>query len=100
MPDPERFGVAEMNGEIVTNIVEKPKKPKSNWAVIGVYMYGPEVFEMIEKLEPSARGEYEITDLNKEYLKIKKLSASKLKKPWIDAGTIEALHEASVLIKK
>ncbi len=98
--DPERFGIAELEGDVVTNIVEKPKEPKSNWAVIGVYMYGPEVFDIIEKLEPSDRGEYEITDINIAYLKQGKLTAAKLKKPWIDAGTIEALHKASVLVKE
>ncbi len=98
--DPQRFGIAELDGEIVTNIIEKPKEPKSNWAVIGVYMYGPEVFDVIEKMKPSDRGEYEITDVNIAYLKQGKLTASKLKRPWIDAGTIEALHEASVLVKE
>ncbi|MFH2002028.1 MAG: sugar phosphate nucleotidyltransferase, partial [Planctomycetota bacterium] len=67
--DPERFGVAELDGERVTRIVEKPKAPKSNLAVIGVYMYDHEVFDIIDTLKPSARDEYEITDVSNHYLR-------------------------------
>ncbi len=67
VPDPQRFGVAELNGEKVVNIVEKPEKPVSNLAVIGIYMYDARVFDVIETLEPSNRGELEITDVNNWY---------------------------------
>jgi glucose-1-phosphate thymidylyltransferase len=96
--DPERFGVAELNGDRVVSIIEKPKDPKSNLAVIGIYMYDESVFEIIKTLEPSARGELEITDVNNAYLKRNAMSFEVLKGWWTDAGTFESLHRASNLI--
>lgn len=100
--DPERFGIAEFdkNGQVIS-IEEKPKKPKSNWAVIGVYFYDGRVCEYTKRLERSERGELEITDLNKLYLKKKQLTAMPLGRgtAWMDAGTPESLTEASSFVK-
>ncbi|MBW2989894.1 sugar nucleotidyltransferase [Candidatus Woesearchaeota archaeon] len=100
VPDPHRFGIATMNNGTIEGIDEKPEEPKSNLAVIGAYMYCPDVFDIIEGLKPSERGEYEITSVNQAYLDEKRLTASMLKGPWIDAGTIESLHEAATLVKE
>jgi len=96
--DPERFGVAEIKNNKVINIKEKPKKPKSNYAVCGLYMYDSEVFEIIRNLKPSARGELEITDVNNEYIKRGTMSFSIIKGWWTDAGTFESLYRASKLV--
>ncbi|HCK32443.1 MAG TPA: glucose-1-phosphate thymidylyltransferase, partial [Rhodospirillaceae bacterium] len=100
--DPERFGIAEFdkNGQVIS-IEEKPSKPKSNWAVIGVYFYDSRVCEYTKRLERSERGELEITDLNKLYLKKKQLTAKPLGRgtAWMDAGTPESLTEASNFVK-
>ena len=96
--DPERFGVAELDGDKIINIVEKPKKPKSNWIVAGLYLYDNRVFDFIRKLKLSIRGEYEITDLNNKYLKEGTLSGYKLKGEWIDAGTFDSLLKANNFI--
>ncbi len=98
--DPERFGVPEFerDGRII-NIEEKPKIPKSKFAVTGLYIYDSTVFDRIRALKPSARGELEVTDLNNAYLKDGKLSYGFIKGQWIDAGTIENLHLASNLVK-
>ncbi len=96
--DPERFGVAEVDGGKVINIEEKPKKPKSNYAVTGLYMYDNDVFKIIKKLKPSGRGEYEITDVNNEYIKRQKMTYTVLKGWWTDAGTFGSLFRASNLI--
>lgn len=96
--DPERFGVAELHGEKVVSIVEKPKQPKSNLAVVGVYFYDPHVFEIIQTLEPSARGELEITDVNNAYLREGTLRASVLQGWWTDAGTFPSLMRAGNLV--
>ena len=100
VPDPERFGVVEFKGDKVVGIEEKPKKPKSNWMVTGFYLYDKKVFDMIRALEPSARGEYEVTDLNKVYLKEGVLNYYKTKGEWIDAGTFDSLLEANNFIAK
>jgi glucose-1-phosphate thymidylyltransferase len=99
VPDPHRFGVAEVdaNGK-VTNIVEKPKEPKSNLAVIGVYMYDSSVYNIIGTLKPSGRGELEITDVNNAYLKAGRLSAEKISGWWTDAGTFPSLYRATRLV--
>lgn len=97
--DPERFGVAELDGDQVVNIVEKPKDPKSNLAVTGIYMYDSQVFEYIDGLEPSARGELEITDVNNLYIEKDQLTWEKLDGWWTDAGTFESLLRASNLVK-
>lgn len=99
--DPERFGVAEVKEGRVINIEEKPKKPKSNYAVVGLYMYDSDVFEIIKTLKPSDRGELEITDVNNEYIRRGTMKYSILKGWWADAATsFEALFRASHLVRK
>ncbi len=97
--DPERFGVAELDGDKVVNIEEKPSVPKSNWASIGVYIYDSEVFNRIKNLKPSPRGELEITDLNNIYVKNGEMQAAFIKGFWFDAGTHESLVEAAFSLK-
>lgn len=97
VPDPERFGVAELNGKRVVSIEEKPTAPKSNWAVTGVYLYDSEVFNIIHSLKPSARGEYEITDVNNYYISKGKMTFGLFKGWWTDAGTFESLRRADEL---
>ncbi len=96
--DPERFGVARVQGDKVVEIVEKPKNPASNLAVIGIYMYDSRVFQVIETLEPSDRGELEITDVNNWYIRDSSMSYEVLEGWWTDAGTFESLHRASALV--
>jgi len=98
--DPERFGVAEISGGKVINIEEKPKKPKSNYAVCGLYMYDSDVFNIIKNLKPSGRGELEITDVNNEYIKRGNMTFAALSGWWTDAGTFESLYRASTLVAK
>lgn len=98
--DPERFGVAELDGDKVTAIVEKPKNPKSDLAVIGIYMYDKRVFDIIDGLEPSARGELEITDVNNWYIEDGSLTYEVLDGWWTDAGTFDSLLRASDLVAK
>lgn len=98
--DPRHLGVAEVRGNKVIGIEEKPKTPKSNFAVTGLYMYDSSVFDIIKKLKPSARGELEITDVNNAYLKKGRLTYSILKGYWGDAGTFESLFEASKMIQE
>jgi glucose-1-phosphate thymidylyltransferase len=100
VPDPERFGVAEIENGIVINIAEKPKKPKSNLAVIGLYLYDNTVFDIIKTLKPSGRGELEITDVNNAYIKKGVMTYSVIKGWWTDAGTFESLLKASNLVAK
>ncbi|MFI5206491.1 MAG: sugar phosphate nucleotidyltransferase [Gemmatimonadales bacterium] len=98
VPDPERFGVPALeNGRIVA-IEEKPKQPKSRYAVIGVYMYDARVFEIIHGLAPSERGELEITDVNNRYLAWGELSHEIIDGWWTDAGTVESLYHATMLV--
>ncbi|HEY3442391.1 MAG TPA: sugar phosphate nucleotidyltransferase [Paludibaculum sp.] len=96
--DPERFGVAEILNNHVVNIVEKPAEPKSNYAVTGIYMYDNSVFDKIKTLEPSSRGELEITDVNNAYIRERSLSYSFLEGWWTDAGTFDSLLRASTLV--
>jgi glucose-1-phosphate thymidylyltransferase len=96
--NPHRFGVVELEGDKVVGIIEKPKEPKTNFAVTGIYMYDSMVFDMIKGLEPSQRGELEITDVNNMYLKKGLLSYSKLNGWWTDAGTFDSLLKASNLV--
>lgn len=99
--DPERYGVAEFNAEgKVLSIEEKPLKPKSNYAVTGLYFYGNDVVQKAKSLKPSARGELEITDLNKLYLQEGRLSVKQLGRgvAWLDTGTHDSLLEASNFI--
>ena len=99
--DPERFGVADLKGDKVVGIEEKPKKPVSNLAVIGIYMYDARVFQIIKTLEPSDRGEYEITDVNQVYLERGELVMEALGRgmAWLDTGTHDSLQEASEFIE-
>ena len=96
--DPERFGVAELKGERVLSIEEKPKRPKSNLAVIGIYLYDARVFEIIKTLEPSDRGELEITDVNNWYIRDGSMTYDVLDGWWTDAGTFESLLRAANLV--
>ena len=98
--DPERFGVAEFNGKKIISIEEKPKKPKSEYVVTGIYMYDSKVFEIIKGLKPSGRGELEITDVNNAYLKRGELEYSMLDGWWTDSGTFESLLNANMLVAK
>ncbi|MFH1617349.1 MAG: sugar phosphate nucleotidyltransferase [Candidatus Margulisiibacteriota bacterium] len=97
--DPQRFGVVEMEEGKIFSIVEKPKKPRSNFAITGVYFYDSRVFDKIRKLKPSGRGEFEITDVNKMYLREKALSFGVLSGWWSDAGTFDSLERASLLVE-
>jgi len=100
--NPSRYGVIEFNknGNAIS-IKEKPKKPKSNWAVCGLYFYDNDVIRIAKKLKPSHRGELEITDINKEYLKRGKLKVKLLGRgyAWLDTGTYDSLIDASIFIK-
>jgi glucose-1-phosphate thymidylyltransferase len=84
--NPKAYGVAEMEGERVVRIVEKPANPKSNWAVIGIYFYDEKVFEIVKTLKPSARNELEITDVNNAYIERGEMTADKVQGFWADAG--------------
>lgn len=99
VPDPERFGVAVLEGDRVARIIEKPEHAPSSLAVTGVYMYDPRVFQIIKALEPSARGELEITDVNNRYLEWGALTYEVLDGWWADAGTFESLYRASALVR-
>src|SRR5579872_5690691 len=96
--DAERFGVAEVAGGRVVGIEEKPQRPKSNYAVTGIYMYDPTVFDKIRTLVPSGRGELEITDVNNAYIREGTMSFSYLDGWWTDAGTFESLLRAANLV--
>jgi glucose-1-phosphate thymidylyltransferase len=96
--DAQRFGVAEIRGNKVVGIEEKPSKPKSNYAVIGVYLYDSSVFQKIRRLKPSGRGELEITDVNNFYVEEGNLSYEVLEGWWTDAGTFDSLQRANSLV--
>ncbi|MFH1545318.1 MAG: sugar phosphate nucleotidyltransferase [archaeon] len=100
VPDPERFGVVELNGESVVGIEEKPKNPKTNFIVTGLYMYSSSVFDVIRDLKPSGRGEYEITDVNNKYIKSNSLKATVLKGFWSDAGAFDSMHRAATFMRE
>jgi len=100
--DPQRYGVIEFDKDLnVISVEEKPKKPKSNWAVCGLYFYDNTVVKITKQMKPSARGELEITDVNKEYLKRGKLKVKLLGRgyAWLDTGTYDSLIDASMFIK-
>ena len=97
---PERFGIAEVVGNSIVSIVEKPKNPKSNLAVTGLYVYDNYVFDYIRDINPSSRGELEITDINNIYIKENKVSFEIVRNEWTDAGTFESLHRANQIAKK
>lgn len=96
--DAGRFGVAEISGDHIANIEEKPRHPKSNYAVTGIYMYDQTVFEKARELKPSARGELEITDVNNAYIREGTMTYAFLEGWWTDAGTFESLLRASNLV--
>ena len=96
--DPQRFGVPELDGRRVVRIEEKPAEPKSDYAVIGIYMYDAAVFDIISTLKPSARGELEITDVNNVYIERDEMTWDELDGWWTDAGTFESLLRASNLV--
>ncbi|MGC2661966.1 MAG: sugar phosphate nucleotidyltransferase [Bryobacteraceae bacterium] len=96
--DAQRFGVAEIDGDRIAGIEEKPKHPKSNFAVTGIYMYDETVFEKTRTLKPSARGELEITDVNNAYIAEGTMSFNYLDGWWTDAGTFDSLLRASNLV--
>ena len=100
VPDPGRYGVAELDGDRVVSIEEKPENPKSDTAVVGIYIYPPDVFNLIKTLKPSRRGELEITDVNNHYLKQGRMGFSLLDGYWTDAGTLDSLDYANELVRK
>jgi glucose-1-phosphate thymidylyltransferase len=99
--NPREYGVAELNGNRVVGIKEKPQKPKSNLAVIGLYMFDNAVFDIVKTLKPSGRGELEITDVNNAYIKKRNMTYSILRGFWADAGeSIDALLGTNILVAK
>ncbi len=96
--DPQRFGVAEVRGDKVVGIEEKPTVPKSRLAVAGIYMYDGGVFDIIRRLKPSGRGELEITDVNNEYIRRGVMGWDLMKGWWSDAGTFESLAKVQQLV--
>lgn len=100
VPDPQRFGVPELKGDRVIRIEEKPKEPKSRYAVIGIYLYDAAVFEMIKTLKPSSRGELEITDVNNRYIEKGLMTWDILEGWWTDAGIFESLLHANQLVSQ
>jgi glucose-1-phosphate thymidylyltransferase len=97
--DPSRYGVVDLKGNKITSIEEKPEHPKSDYAVAGIYVYPPDVFDVIRTLKPSARGELEITDVNRHYLEQGRLGYSLLKGYWTDAGTLDSLVHVGQLVR-
>ena len=100
VPDPQRFGVVELKGDKIVSISEKPKHPKSNFIVTGIYMYDGGVFDIIKTLKPSDRGELEITDVNSSYLKKDSLFYDILDGWWTDCGAFDSLLKATNLVAK
>jgi len=98
VPDPQRFGVPVLDGDRVARIEEKPKAPKSEYAIIGIYLYDNTVFDIIKTLKPSDRGELEITDVNNAYIAKSEMTWDILDGWWTDAGTFESLLRASQLV--
>jgi glucose-1-phosphate thymidylyltransferase len=96
--DSGRFGVAALDEEQVVSIEEKPKQPKSNYAVVGCYMYDEQVFDLVHQIKPSARGELEITAVNNLYIQQGQLKYSFVQGNWTDAGTFESLNEANAIL--
>ncbi|MFC1686431.1 sugar phosphate nucleotidyltransferase, partial [Patescibacteria group bacterium] len=100
VPDPERFGIAELDSNKVIKIEEKPRNPKTNYAVTGIYFYDRKVFEIIKTIKPSERGELEITDVNNIYVKNGEMQSRILESFWIDAGTFPSLAHATELVRE
>ncbi len=99
VPDPERYGVPRLDGDRITEIIEKPDDPPSRFSVTGIYFYDSGVYDVIAGLKPSARGEYEISDVSNEYIRRDALSYGVLNGWWGDAGTLEGWHEANELAR-
>lgn len=100
VPDPQRYGVAELQGSKVIGIEEKPKAPKSNLSVTGIYFYDAKAFEIIRGVKPSGRGEMEITDVNNAYIQMGEMTFGVFKGWWTDAGTFPSLAQANALALK
>jgi glucose-1-phosphate thymidylyltransferase len=98
--NPQEFGVAELQGDRVVRIIEKPKDPPSSFAVIGIYMYPPDVFDICDTLKPSGRGELEITDVNNEYIRRGCLTYEILEGWWADCGSFDALLRSNLLVAR
>ena len=98
--DPWRFGVAELSGDRIIGIEEKPAAPKSNYVVTGLYLYDAAVFEVIKTLRPSGRGELEVTDLNNAYIRRGQMTYDMLEGWWTDAGLPETLYRAAMLVRQ
>ena len=96
--DPERYGIAALDERKIVEIQEKPEKPKSNYAVVGYYMYDEKVFDIIREQEFSTRGELEITDVNNAYVKNGILTYGILEGEWTDAGTMESFRSANKIM--
>lgn len=96
--DPQRFGVPEIDGDKILSIEEKPKQPKSDYAVIGIYMYDQQVWDIVRTLVPSGRGELEITDVNNVYIRQQQMTYGVLDGWWTDAGTFNSLYKATCLV--
>lgn len=99
VPDPKRYGVAELDGEKVLSVEEKPDKPKSEFAVTGIYFYDSKVFGFIKTLKPSGRGELEITDVNNYYISKGEMKSSVMEGWWTDAGTPDSYRLANKLVQ-
>jgi glucose-1-phosphate thymidylyltransferase len=100
VPHPEEFGVAVLDGDKVVNIIEKPKQPPTNLAVIGIYLYDNDVFTICETLKPSDRGELEITDVNNEYIRRGNMTYEVINGWWADCGSFEALLRSNLLVAR
>ncbi len=98
--DPQNYGVVTLKGQKITAICEKPKKPKSSFVSTGLWLFLPEIFRLLKELKKSPRGEYEITDALSIYAKRSELCYSILKSTWTDAGTLDSLYRATILMKK
>jgi glucose-1-phosphate thymidylyltransferase len=98
VPDPQRYGVAEIQGDSIIGIEEKPQQPRSPYAVTGIYMYDDRVFDIVSQLRPSVRGELEITDVNNAYIRRGELGFDILEGYWTDAGTHDSLRLANELV--
>ncbi len=96
--NPQRFGVPVISGDRIIKIEEKPKRPKSEYAVTGLYMYDPSVFEIIKTLQPSGRGELEITDVNNAYIERDQMTYDIVEGWWSDAGTFDSLLRSNILV--
>jgi glucose-1-phosphate thymidylyltransferase len=100
VPDPHRFGVAEIKDNKIVSIEEKPQNPKSVLCITGIYLYDRHVFDIIKTLKKSDRGEYEITDVNNEYIRAGGVAFTELKGWWTDAGTHESYYKANILTRR